>query len=268
LRIKITYIIPLLFPLLFPLLSCTAQEVENSTLVNDALPLSEINTDSLAVVEFYELNKGNEQPSVTIGSTSNGTLKNGKLLPFYGTNFQYFDKNSYLSSRGFTSNVTRDIILDSYASLYEVIPSRYFYVMELSSKEGGKLYPHKTHQNGLSADFMMPKLKEGKPYYGLDTLGVKHYLLKFNDNGEYDKDSNIKIDFNVIAQHILILNNNAKKYGYKISKVIIKIEFKDKLFATEYGKKLKSSGIYVVKSLTPLINGLHDEHYHVDFEKL
>ena len=114
----------------------------------------------------------------------------------------------------------------------------------------------------------MPKLKEGHDYYGLDTLGVNHYLLNFNDNGEYDKDTRVKIDFNVIAQHLLILNDNAKKQGYKISKVIIKIEFKDELFATEYGKKLKSSGIYIVQGLTPLINSLHDDHYHVDFEKM
>lgn len=257
-----------LLPLFFPIVSCTAQEKNSELNTNDTVPPTEINSDSLAVIKFYELNKGNEQPSVTTGSTSNGSLTNGKLLPFYGTNFEYFDKNSYLASRGFTSNVTRDIILDSYASLYKTIPSRYFYLMELSSEKGGKLYPHKTHQNGLSADFMMPKLKEGQDYYGLDTLGVKHYLLKFNDNGEYDKDTSVRIDFNVIAQHLLILNDNAKEYGYKISKVIIKIEFKDELFATEYGKKLKSSGIYVVQSLTPLINGLHDEHYHVDFEKM
>jgi len=53
----------------------------------------------------------------------------------------------------------------------------------------------------------------------------------------------------------------------KIAKVIIKIEYKDELFATEYGQKLKKSGIYIVKGLTKLINALHDEHYHIDFKK-
>lgn len=239
-----------LFFLVLPLLSCTAQENNNdSKNTTEIERIVVVNKDSLSVVAFYEENKGNEKASISKGSTSNGTLINGKLSPFYGENFQYFDANSYKASRAFTNKVTRDIILDSYADLYKSIPSRYFYLMELSSENGGKLYPHKTHQNGLSADFMMPKLKEGKQYYGLDTLGVKHYLLKFNDNGEYEKDTSITIDFNVIAQHLLILNDNAKKYDYKISKVIIKIEFKDELFATEYGKKLKSSGIYIVQNL-------------------
>jgi penicillin-insensitive murein endopeptidase len=257
-----------LIPLLFPLFSCSAQENEIETDTNELVNSSNSNKDSIAVVDFYQENKGNQEPSKSKGSVSNGTLLNGKLLPFYGTNFQYFDANSYLASRAFTSHTVRDIIIDAYAKLHQEIPSRYFYLMELSSEKGGKLYPHKTHQNGLSADFMMPKLKDGRDYYGLDTLGVKHYLLKFNDNGEYEKDTNVKIDFNVIAKHLLILEDTAKKYGYKISKVIIKIELKDELFATEYGEKLKSSGIYIVQGLTPLINGLHDEHYHVDFEQL
>lgn len=52
----------------------------------------------------------------------------------------------------------------------------------------------------------------------------------------------------------------------KIGKVIIKLELKDELFASIYGKELLSNGIYFAQKLTPLINGVHDEHYHVDFE--
>lgn len=261
---KVLYLIAIALPLT----ACLAQEnnvieekAENSKSLN-------INKDSLTVVEFYRANMGNNQPSRSTGTVGKGTLINGKLPPFYGPNFQYFDVNSYLSSRAFTHHITRDIILEAYQSLEKELPSRYFYLMELSSEEGGKLYPHKTHQNGLSVDFMMPKLKDGKDYYGLDTLGVNHYLLKFNDHGEYDKDPSITIDFDVMARHLLILNDKAEEKGYKIAKVIIKIEYKDKLFATEYGKKLKSSGIYLVQNLSPLVNSIHDEHYHVDFEKI
>ena len=44
-----------------------------------------------------------------------------------------------------------------------------------------------------------------------------------------------------------------------------KLELKDELYTCEYGEALKASGIYIVKSLTPSINQLHDEHYHIDF---
>ncbi len=140
--------------------------------------------------------------------------------------------------------------------------------METANQKGGNLYPHRTHQNGLSIDFMMPLIKDNKPYYKLDSLGTRHYLLAFNDKGEYSTDTSIKVDFNLIAQHILILNEKAKKEDLKVKKVIIKIEFKDELFATEYGKKLKKSGIYVVRGLPKMINALHDEHYHIDFGKI
>jgi penicillin-insensitive murein endopeptidase len=71
--------------------------------------------------------------------------------------------------------------------------------MECSNKEGGRIFPHRTHQNGLSVDFMIPLIKNGIPYYGLDNLGANHYLLDFNNNGEYLKDTSIKIDFNMVA---------------------------------------------------------------------
>jgi penicillin-insensitive murein endopeptidase len=140
--------------------------------------------------------------------------------------------------------------------------------MECSNEDGGEIYPHRTHQNGLSVDFMSPLEKDGNPYYNLDTLGGTHYLLEFDDQGRYSADQTINIDFEVMAKHIWFLEQEARKNGLKISKIIIKKELKDDLFATEYGKKLKNSSIYFTQNLTPLINSLHDDHYHIDFEIL
>ena len=82
------------------------------------------------------------------------------------------------------------------------------------------------------------------------------------------KDNSIIIDFESVAKHILILNEKAKKHKLKIEKVIIKVELKDELFKGEYGKDLKETGIYIVRSLTPKINELHDDHYHIDFKEI
>ena len=83
--------------------------------------------------------------------------------------------------------------------------------------------------------------------------------------GKYVKDKSVRVDFNLVAKHILQIDASARKEGYRVKKVIIKIEFKDDLYATKYGKKLKAKGIYVVMGLTPKINALHDDHYHIDF---
>lgn len=224
--------------------------------------------DSSDIIKFFELHKNSSFKSKSLGSVSNGKLENGKLMPFFGKNYTYFDKDSYLGARAFTNEKVLRIILDSYYKLQLEFPNRHFFLMELSNRNGGGIFPHKTHQNGLSTDFMMPKLKNDTPYYGLDTLGKDHYELTFNDNGEYSEDHSVKIDFNLIARHILLLNQEANKIGYRITKVIIKIEYKDSLFSTEFGKKLLESDIYIVKKLSNLVNNLHDDHYHIDFGKL
>ena len=253
----------ILFTLPFILLfSCRGQESNIIPASKTEAPIIELDT---TIINYYNKNKGNSKPSKSSGAVSNGTMTNGKLIPFYGKNFTYFDKGSYLSGRAYVNNKVLTTLLESYKRLEELDSNRKFFIMESANKTGGKLAPHRTHQTGLSVDFMMPLIQDKKPYYKLDNLGTRHYLLSFNDNGEYGNDTAVKVDFNLIAQHILILNEEAKKVGLKIKKVIIKIEYKDELFATEYGKKLKSSGIYVVKGLTKMINALHDEHYHIDF---
>jgi len=248
-----------------PFLSCQGQQTElkktsDSTTIENA-PTSEISN-------YYEIHKGNDQESISTGDVRNGSLKNAKLLPFEGNNFRYFDSTSYLSGRAFLNGKLLTALIDSYKICESKIPGRHFCTMECSNAEGGKISPHRTHQNGLSIDFMTPLKKNDQPYYGLDSLGAEHYLLDFDDDGKYKKDPEVKIDFETLANHLLILENESRKNGLKINKVIFKMELKDELFATESGKKLLVSGIYITKNLSPLINSLHDDHYHVDFEPL
>lgn len=253
------YFIPILF-----FYACQSQEASNQEKTKPPSKLIDSSKDT-AILAYYEQNKGNKKPSKSSGKVSSGTLTNGKLLPFYGSNFSYFDKSSYLGGRAYLNDKVLTTVIESYKQLEKEIPHRHFIIMETANQKGGELYPHRTHQNGLSVDFMMPLTQNKQPYYKLDSLGTRHYLLAFNNEGEYANDTTVKVNFNLIAHHILILNQEAKKVGLKIKKVIIKIEYKDELFATEYGKKLKASGVYVVKGLSKMINALHDEHYHIDF---
>ena len=220
------------------------------------------------ILAYMAKHKDDGSESVSKGTPGNGSLVNGKLVPYYGANHTYFDKQSYLAGRAFLNGHLLSGVLETYDTLFALYPNRKFGIMECANEHGGKLYPHRTHQNGLSVDFMMPLLKDGVPYYGADTLGTSHYLMQFDDDGVYTKDPSIRIDFNMVAQQILLFDAMAKKHNMGIDKVIIMIELKDELFATEYGKILKASNIYVVKSLTSLVNSLHDDHYHLDFKFL
>ncbi|MCR6637865.1 MAG: penicillin-insensitive murein endopeptidase [Sporocytophaga sp.] len=213
-------------------------------------------------------NKENSIPSTSTGTVSGGALINGKLFPFQGANYQYFDTSSYINNRAFLNDKIRTAVISSYKQLEKEIPDRKFFIMECSNKNGGKIFPHRTHQNGLSIDFMMPLIKGNKAFYDLDTIGAGHYWLDFDNEGKYSEDKSISIDFDLVARQILSLETQARNNGYKIQKVIIKTEYKNLIFATPYGKKLKQSNIYFVNSLTSLINSLHDDHFHIDFEIL
>ena len=216
--------------------------------------------------DYYYINNLDSLSSISYGSPGNGKLEHARILPPKGKNFFYFDSASYLNDRAFTHVDVRDIILNTYQSLATIYPDRTFGLMEASNKTGGKLDPHRTHQNGMSIDFMFPKLKNGKPYQDLDTLGFMHYLLDFDENGHYKKDKSVRIDFETTAHHIYLLHLEAEKLNYELEKVLIYTEYKDELFNTVYGKKLKRLGIYFAQYLSPKINKLHDDHFHVDFK--
>lgn len=255
-----------LFALLF-LVGCSSPESpENAKKQPENTPKAA--THELSAVEKYYANyKDRTGESTSTGKVSGGTLNNGYLIPFGGTNFRYFDTLSYLSGRGFMNRRVQQTVLQTYDSLTHLTDVS-FRLMECSNEHGGRILPHRTHQNGLSCDFMSPLLKNEVPSSELDNTGVNHYLMEFDNNGVFKEDSEFAIDFNTMALHLLILQQKARKNGLKIDKVILKVELKDNLFATAYGRRLQQSGIYFATSLSPMINKLHDDHYHVDFKLL
>jgi penicillin-insensitive murein DD-endopeptidase len=218
-----------------------------------------------SVAPYIEAHPDNGQPSKSTGTVAGGTLVNGKLMPWQGPNFKYFSEESYVNGRAFVNGKVKATLLETYSAMALAYPETAFGLMECSNEKGGKIWPHHTHQNGMSVDLMTPLLKEGEDYVGLDSLGAAHYSLEFDDQGRLSDDANVVINFDLVAAHILALEKQARKNGLKIAKVIFKLELLDELYATPNGKLLKASGIYFAKQLTPLINGLHDDHYHVDF---
>lgn len=255
-------IIPCILPMLL-IQACSGQS-DSKNQINHPVEIKP--SGSNPIQQLYDQYKETTTPSISSGSVSNGTLKNGRIFPFKGPNFVYFDSASYLNKHAFAHERVYRTVLSTYNQLETVLPHVEFGLMECSNEHGGKIWPHRTHQNGLSVDFMSPLLKNGISSTDFNTIGLPHYLMDFDENGIYTEDSSYSIDFNLMARHLLELNEQAQKNGLKIEKVILKLALKDNLFATEYGKKLKSSGIYFATKLSDLIDSLHDDHYHVDFK--
>ncbi|HEX2900856.1 MAG TPA: hypothetical protein VHS96_14130, partial [Bacteroidia bacterium] len=131
------------------------------------------------VLAYQHAHPDPEASSKAIGTVSKGSLQSGRLFPYQGANFRYFDTLSYVSGRAWVHERVRDATLAAYAALDTLAPGRILGMMECSNEKGGKIWPHRTHQNGLSIDFMMPMRQNGQAFYGLDTVGLEHYLLEF-----------------------------------------------------------------------------------------
>lgn len=211
----------------------------------------------------------NTGTSTTIGKVNYGSIENAWLIPRKGANYKYFSWfNYYVIGRAYTHSDVCKAVVDSYAELEKTSPKTKFRYMESAKKKGGKTWPHRTHQNGLSVDFMTPLKKNEKQKLGYDRIGSLRYLMNFDNNGKAKISKKVSIDFELCALHILTLEKYARKYNLKIKKVILNTNLKDDLFATKYGKQLKESGIYFTRNLSPMLNKLHDDHYHIDFERL
>src|SRR5688572_27517500 len=111
----------------------------------------------LSIPEIIHENKG---VSISTGSVRNGKLQNGWLMPFSGKNFHYFSQVSYfLLNNAYVHSDVHATLMDAYKSCEKTCPGREFVLMECSQKRGGRMLFHWTHQNGVSADFMVPKKK-------------------------------------------------------------------------------------------------------------
>ncbi len=219
-----------------------------------------------AIPEVFYKNEGR---SKSIGTVGKGQLENAYLMPLWGANFSYFSPLSYyVMDNGYTDSKVHNTLLEAYETCETSCKGTHFKIMECSDKKGGKLRLHRTHQNGMSVDFMSPKKRQnGKQSRFFDRLGLWHYLLEFTNAGNLTIASKVSIDFETMAKHILALDDAARKNGLRINKVILKIELKPAFFRTESGKKVKARGIYFARSLPDLVNRMHDDHYHIDFER-
>lgn len=209
----------------------------------------------------------NAGTSESVGTTGNGTLKNAWQISYKTSNSKYFSFISYyFAGVGYVHSSLYKTLTDTYKTCESSCPGIQFRIMECSLKNGGKTLLHRSHKNGLSVDFMVPKMKDQKQVKRYDKMGLWHYLLNFDAEGRLTLNKDVVIDFETMGRHILALDDAARKNGLAISKVILKIDLKDEFYSTKSGKEVKKRGIYFARNLSEILNKVHDDHYHVDFK--
>ena len=198
--------------------------------------------------------------SICYGTTSNGHLENAVQLPSEGKNFEGYSSIARIAGRTYVHSSVRDIIIGAYKRLEVLEPDKVYKYAETGSEEGGQFKPHKTHQNGLSVDFMTPVLDSKKMSVHLPT----HPFNKFGYNIEFDKNEQYDgytIDYVALAAHIVALHKEAKKLGFELWRVIFDPKLQPNLLKTKYASYLKTNIQFSKKRSWVR----HDEHYHVDF---
>ncbi len=200
------------------------------------------------------------EESICYGTTSKGRLEGGVQLPGEGTNFVSYSGTAELLGRTYVHSKVRDIVVDAYRRLETEQPGKVFKYAETGFQEGGRFRPHKTHQNGLSVDFMVPVTDGSGASVHLSThyFNKLGYSIEFDEKGRYD---GYTIDYEAMAAHIVSLHKAAKKQGADLWRVIFDPKLQPYLFNTRYGAYLREN-IRFSRNRSWV---RHDEHYHVDF---
>lgn len=212
----------------------------------------------IALILTSSLTTAND--SICYGETKNGKLVGGVKLPNKGANFVSYSSLAQMLGRTYVHSKVRTVFLNAYKSLESKLPGKVFKYAETGFENGGEFKPHKTHQNGLSIDFMVPVVDENgvSAFFSTNVLNKFGYSVEFSTQGEFKQYS---IDFESLAAHIVELDKAAKQHGFAIWRVIFDPVLQRKLFKTEYAGYL-GANIQFSKKRSWV---RHDEHYHVDF---
>ena len=200
------------------------------------------------------------EESTCYGITAKGYLENGIQLPQHGNNFVGYSQLARVAGRTYVHSEVNKIIINAYEWLEAEQPEKVYKYAEAGFKNGGVFKPHKTHQNGLSVDFMTPMVDEHGQSKHLPTnpLNKLGYAIEFDAEGNY---KDLSIDYESMAAHIVALHKESKKLGYDLWRVIFDPTLQDGLFKTKYSKYLKDNITFSKRRSWVR----HDEHYHVDF---
>lgn len=201
-----------------------------------------------------------ELSSECFGTTSNGALKNGVKLPMLGKNFVSYSQVASALGRTYVHSEVRHIVLEAYQQLETELPKKVFKYAETGLENGGQFKPHKTHQNGLSIDFMTPVVDQSGQSVHLPTHAFNRYGydIEFDAEGNY---TTYRIDYTALAAHLVALHKAATERGHDLWRVIFDPKLQDGLFNTPYADYIREN----IQLSTKRSWVRHDEHYHVDF---
>jgi penicillin-insensitive murein endopeptidase len=201
-------------------------------------------------------------PSESFGTPAAGHLVHGKRLPIAGENYLAYSRFGALLGRTNVDLRVRDTVLDACAQLAAANDRRVYQYGETGWPGGGRFWPHKSHENGMSVDFLLaardangPKLLSCWPWNQFC------YGLHFDAQGKL---GSLEMDRGATIAQLRALAAAAPHHGLKIKVVILDESLRDLLLAEPAGATLRE--VIWFNTQKPWIK--HDQHFHADFEPL
>jgi penicillin-insensitive murein endopeptidase len=185
----------------------------------------------------------------------------GVQLPIRGANFGAYSSIGVELGRNYVHSLVRLIVLDAYAGLEKTAPGKTYVYGETGFVHGGRIRPHRTHEAGLSVDFMVPVVDMANRSLPLPSTPLNKfgYGLEFDNQGRIP---GMRIDFDAMAEHLYQLSAAARRHGVAIERVIFDEPLMEKLFNSSPRAASLRHSLPFMKA-RPWIR--HDEHYHIDF---
>jgi len=201
------------------------------------------------------------EPSRSSGTVAKGHLEHGRPLRPWGQGYATYSFLGAALGRQYVHAAVRDAVEAACAASAGREPRRTFVLGETGWPDGGRLRPHRTHQNGLSVDVFMPLIDGSRAptvpsTWPWNKLG---YGLELDAEGRL---GDLRIDFEALAAFLRDLQAEAAFRGLAVQKVIIAPEYVPLLLATPSGRQLGKLADVLSRGPAWV---RHDEHFHVDF---
>ncbi len=198
--------------------------------------------------------------SVSVGAPAHGSLLGGVSLPTAGDGFVTYSRLGNWLGRQYVNSRVRDTLIPAFAALHAAQRDRVFVVGETGLQKGGPFRPHRSHQNGLSVDILMPvRNRAGQRVLTPTPPWQKFgYSLEFDAQGRGD---GLTIDFASLAELLAELGRDAPQHGLTVERIIVAPEYVDRVLAAAGGRAAALADRFMRRPAWVR----HDEHVHVDF---
>lgn len=184
-------------------------------------------------------------------------------LPLSGSNFSAGSSVAYAAGRYYLKGKTTACVLAAYADLERDFPQYSYLYGEMGWNGGGRFRPHRTHQEGLNADFMTPMYRQGEngermpAQLPCSATNLWGYNIRLDEAGRYE---DLTFDTAAAIAHLEALSRNAPRYGLRVQRVIFDPPMLRLLQKDPSYSRIKGLNFLETKAWFP-----HDGHYHVDF---